>query len=107
MLKLNKYRQAEEDKIAELNKKVDGLRINRNLFIHGEWNIHEKEGNEVIFVCSTTRVTFREVKYGTVTQRNTHDDYSINDLEREVQQIQECVDMAKTIVNLLEEYRRH
>ena len=105
MLKLNKYRQVQQDRIVELNKKIDDLRINRNLFIHGDWNIHEKEGQEVIYVCSTTKVTFKEVKYGTATYRNTHDDFSINDLEMEVQQIHECVGMAKVIVSLLEEHR--
>jgi hypothetical protein len=102
MLKLNKYRQTEEDKIVELNKKIDSLRINRNLFIHGDWDVYDKEGHEVLFVCSTTKVTFKKVTYGTVTRRNTHDAFNIKELEQGVEKIQECVALAKEIVDLLE-----
>jgi hypothetical protein len=102
MLRLNKYRQIESAKIVELSKKIDGLRINRNLFIHGDWNVYDEEGQEVVFVCSTTKVTFKKVRYGTATLRNTHDEFKIKELEREVDKIQECIALAKVIVRLLE-----
>jgi hypothetical protein len=84
MLKLNKYGQTEEDNIIKLDKKIEELRIKHNLFIHGEWQVHNKEDREPVFVCSTTEVTLKKVLLGTVTQRNGFDEYKLEDLELEV-----------------------
>jgi hypothetical protein len=104
MMRLNKYRDIETEKIENLNKKIDGLRINRNLFIHGEWKILEIEGQEAVFVCSTTKVTFKKVTYGLVKMRNTHDDFTVHDLDNGINQIQECIEMAGKIIETLEKH---
>ncbi len=100
---LNKYKSIEEEGIKHLNKKIDKLRINRNLFIHGVWSIFQKEGNpEPKYICSTKRVHFKDGPYGRVTIRNTHDKFSFTDLEKESSDIIECVRIASELFNKIE-----
>jgi len=98
LVKIARVRHNEEEQIVELNKMIDSLRINRNLFVHGDWRIHQEEGKGPIFVCSTTKVTFKKGTYGISTMRNTYDGFSLSDLELEVQRIQHCIDQAKEII---------
>lgn len=97
LLKLTKYRSIEEENIKALHKAIDKIRINRNLFIHGLWKLHE-DGNELKFVCEIRKVEFKEVTMGLATYLNKFLVFKSEDFDEELIQIKNCSQIADEII---------
>lgn len=104
LLKLSKYHEIEEVKIKSLHNSIDKIRINRNLFIHGLWSLHETE-NGLVFVCEVRKVEFKKVTHGFVKILNKFLEFKPQDFEDELTQIKKCSEIAVEITNTLKENR--
>ena len=104
LLKLSRYHEIEEEKIKALHSSIDKIRINRNLFIHGLWSLHETE-NDLVFVCETKKVEFKKVTLGFVKILNNFLEFKSEDLEEELSQIKNCSKIAREIIDTLQKSR--
>lgn len=104
LLKLTKYRSVEEERIKALHSSIDKIRINRNLFIHGLWKLHEDE-NELKFVCEIRKVEFKKVTLGIATYLNKFLEFKLEDFDEELIQIKNCSQIADKIILALEKER--
>ncbi|UAY53224.1 hypothetical protein [Ferruginibacter albus] len=101
LVKLSRYRHIEEDKIQLLHNTIDKLRINRNLFIHGLWSKFEENG-QMTFVCEVKKIEFKKGKYGVTTYMNKFFDFKIEDFEKEIGQIRDCLNIIKPLIDEVE-----
>ena len=104
LLKLSKYQEIEQERIKALHNSIDKIRINRNLFIHGLWKLHETEDG-LLFVCEIKKVEFKKVTLGFVKILNKFLEFKPEDFEEELSQIENCSKIAKQIIEDLEENR--
>lgn len=104
LIKLAKYHEIEEDRIKALHNSINKIRINRNLFIHGLWNLKETE-NGLFFICEIRKVEFKKVKLGYVKILNKFLEFEPKDFEEELFQIKNCSKSANEIIETLKRNR--
>lgn len=105
LIKLTRYRQVEEEeKIRSLHNAIDKIRINRNLFIHGLWKLHEQKDG-LLFVCEIRKVEFKKVQLGFATILNKFLEFKPSDFEEELVQIKNCSQIAEEIIQALKKER--
>jgi len=104
LLKINRSRDFEEDQIILWCKKIDNIRINRNLFIHGIWSqIMVSEGKTFIY-CEEKKLRYSKLKRGKQWEYNRHIKYSIESLKKEIIQIEKCIIDAEDLLKKLDDY---
>lgn len=104
LLKLTKYHEIEEDRIKILHNAIDKIRINRNLFIHGLWNLHEVE-NGLVYSCEIRKLEFKKVTHGFVKVLNKFLEFKPEDFEELLFQIKNCSKIANEIIEALKKDR--
>ncbi len=98
LIKLSKFRSIQEEEIKILNKSIDKLRINRNLFIHGLWTKHVNKDNEILFICEMKRVEFKKGTYGVSKYMNKFLEFKLEDFEKEIVDIKACLEIMKRLL---------
>ena len=104
LMKVNRRRDFEEDLIKSWCKQIDGIRINRNLFIHGIWSDIINSDGETFIYCEEKKLRFTKLPDGKQWNFNRHIKYSIESLKKEIIQIEKCIKDAEEMLKKLKDY---
>lgn len=107
--KFSDIRDIKEEELDNLYKKVDSIRANRNLFIHGIWGEPFETENEIKIVCEERKIKYREelndkkevtAKHWTY---NKHHVFELTTIKNLIQQINEILETEDELIDVLKD----
>jgi len=100
--KLNLYKQFEVESMSDLITKIDHIRTERNLFIHGIWaDPTEKEG-EVKIHCLETKIVSKVGKYGRSWLSGREHEFKLSQLMNRVEELDQIILHQEELLNKVE-----
>jgi hypothetical protein len=103
LLKLNKIRGIFEEEIKSIVIRVNNVRTDRNLFIHGLWKGPYEGSKGLMVSCEDKRVKFTQEADGKKWVQSAFYFYTLEEINSKIKEIQQINDELERIITELEE----